>query len=336
MLKLKSSNAPKRCHGPSSTTVKVKVYTSIVRGIEVRIIDTPGLAVSDIDELKSIAELQDESGGKADMLLYCISILPNSKIGELDENIIRKLTRIFGTDIWKHTIVVFTFANMMKAFQQEESDMHDLVKSYADKFQSVLRSVCPDPSFSIVSIFSCDQDQVQRDPHTIIVLPAGFNPDEELTKGMKWDENIYMEGLKKCNPEAIPALLKVGEPSPKVVRLALKIGGHIGAIGLLFGTWMVGLGTGAVVGSVVGGAVGGAVGLLAGGAGAVPGAAVGADIGAQVGGGIGTLIGHFGGGVMGGAGFIKVGSAIDEYEAAQAELEKIREGMKQEKQKDSK
>ena len=274
------------------------------------------------------------------MLLYCISILPDSKIDELDKNIIRKLTMVFGTDIWKHTIVVFTFANMMKTFQQEESDMHDLVRRYADKFQSVLCSECPDPSFSLVSIFSCDQDQVQRDPLTIIALPAGFNPDEELMKGMKWDESIYMEALKKCNPDAIPALLKVGKPSPKVIRLALKIGGHTGAIGLQIGTVIAGVGTGGVVGSVVGGAVGGtvggAVGLLEGGVGAVPGAAVGADVGAQIGGRIGTLIGHVGGTLVGHAVHDQVTSAINTYEAKQVELEKIQQGMKQEEQKNSK
>ena len=60
MLRLKGNNAPKRCHGPSSTTVKVQVYTSTMREIEVRIIDTPGFAASDTDKLKSISELQVE------------------------------------------------------------------------------------------------------------------------------------------------------------------------------------------------------------------------------------------------------------------------------------
>ena len=47
------------------------IYSRIVNGIEVRVIDTPGLA-TDVNEVKIIAGLRDESEEKADMhaLLY--------------------------------------------------------------------------------------------------------------------------------------------------------------------------------------------------------------------------------------------------------------------------
>ena len=52
MLRLKGDDAPKCRHGPSSTTDDVKVYTSTINGVKVRIIDTPGLAAMDVDEAK--------------------------------------------------------------------------------------------------------------------------------------------------------------------------------------------------------------------------------------------------------------------------------------------
>lgn len=80
MLNLKGAAAPKTEHGPSSTTKSVKIYTSTVGGVQVRMIDMPGLAATDVNELESIADLQEASRAKADMLLYCISLLPDSKI----------------------------------------------------------------------------------------------------------------------------------------------------------------------------------------------------------------------------------------------------------------
>jgi predicted GTPase len=94
MLRLKGDAAPKCRHGPSSTTGEVKVYTSTINGVEVRIIDTPGLAAMDVDEAKVIAKLEEESKGKVDMLLYCVSLLPDSIIDEQDEKIIESCLRI--------------------------------------------------------------------------------------------------------------------------------------------------------------------------------------------------------------------------------------------------
>ena len=162
MLQLKGNHAPERRHRPSSTTTEVKTYTNTVNGVEVRIIDTPGLAASDVNEARIIAKLQAESGGKADMLLYCISLLPNSKIDEQDANVIKTLKVAFGPDIWGHAILVLTFANMvMNDLDDHEADktqgLNDLVRDYATKFELILQSQCP--SFSVCSIFSCQDDQ---------------------------------------------------------------------------------------------------------------------------------------------------------------------------------
>ena len=221
MLQLKGDHAPERRYQPSSTTTEVKTYTNTVNGVEVRIIDTPGLAASDVNEARIIAELQAESGGKAHMLLYCISLLPSSKIDEQDANVIKTLKVAFGPDIWGHAILVLTFANTVMTFLERGQTFSGVVQDYATKFESILRSQCP--SFSVCSIFSCDQKEIKRDLSTVIALPAGIDPKQELVEGMKWDDSIYMEVLKKCNPDAIPALLKVREPTSEMAMLALKL-----------------------------------------------------------------------------------------------------------------
>ena len=59
------------------TTQHIRLTTEYVGDVKVKIIDTLGLVTPDVDELKSIAALLQESGGKADMLLYCISQFKN-------------------------------------------------------------------------------------------------------------------------------------------------------------------------------------------------------------------------------------------------------------------
>ena len=104
-----------------------------------RIIDTPGFAATDVSEARIIAELQAESGGKTDMLLYCISILPDSKIDEQDEKIIKMLKLAFGPDIWSHAILVLTFANHVILDLEEGTTLSSLVNDYATTFQSKLK-----------------------------------------------------------------------------------------------------------------------------------------------------------------------------------------------------
>lgn len=270
-------------------------------------------ATADVDEIKVTASLHCQSGGEADMLLYCISLFSDSKIGEQDMKTIKLLTRAFGTNIWKHTILVFTFVNAVKLVHPER-DIRQLVESYAQEFQLVLQRVCQYASFFVVSIFSCDQDETKRDPFMIVALPAGNNPDEELVEGMKWDESIYIEALKKCKRGAIPALLKVREPSPKIIQLGMEIGGFFSQSRNMLG---IGLGLGALTGTVVGGILGGGVGLLAGG---VRGIRPGADLGSNIGINVGCAS-------IGGLGMLSMISGI-EYKEDQAQLEKIHQEIK--------
>ena len=161
------------------------------------------------------------------MLLYCVSLLPNSEIDVLEIDIIKKLTQVFryGANIWKHVILVFTFANMVNIHHPQKT-IENLVDEYASKFQLVLQKVAPPfpivsanvdssflivsgPSFSVVSAFKFDQcpPRARRDAFTIVALPAGENRDEELVEGMKWDDIIYTEVLNKCNRDVAPSIL---------------------------------------------------------------------------------------------------------------------------------
>ena len=230
MLRLKDVDALQDRHTSSPVTKEVEIYSgsSPLSGegeVTIHMIDTPDFNSTFAKDARAMALLQEKTGGgRCDMLLYCISLLPDSKIDNEDREIIRKLTRVFGEDIWKRTILVLTFSNAVKALYPNQSIEH-LVNQYAHKFQTILRSVCG-PSFSVVSVFSCDQHstQTETDPFTVVALPVGKHPKEQYFSGMGWAESILLEVLKKSRTSthkysSVPTVLKVKLPTPRIFRL---------------------------------------------------------------------------------------------------------------------
>ena len=234
ILKLSDKDTGPKClHSPSSFDKEVQAYSILRGGVSVRIVDTPDITDSDVNDSKAIAELQEKTGGKCDALLYCVSLLPDSKIDKSDEKLMKKLTRIFGEEMWKHTILVLTFTNVVKALYPDQN-IEVLVDEYAQKFQSVIRRISP--SFSVVSIYSCDHGQTQSDPLTIVALPAGKSPDESFVDNLLvgWDETIFLELLKKSDNHSMPVILKSGRPEmPRIVRHLTLLGGFVVGTGVM-------------------------------------------------------------------------------------------------------
>ena len=211
---------------PSSITKEVEVYSSLREGgITIHMVDIPSLNASDVSDAKAMALLQEKTGGgRCDMLLYCVSVLPDSKIDKEDREVIRKLTLVFGEDVWRRTVLVLTFTNAVRTLYPEQN-IKDIVEEYAKKFRSALHFVFKS-EISVVSIFSCDLSQTQRDADTIIAAPAGYSPDERFIKNLRqgWDEMIFGEVLKKCNPDSVPVLFETKPPSrPRIVRMPLNV-----------------------------------------------------------------------------------------------------------------
>ena len=234
ILKLSDKDTGPKClHSPSSFDKEVQTYSILRGGVSVRIVDTPDVTDSDVNDSKAIAELQEKTGGKCDALLYCVSLLPDSKVDKSDEKLMKKLTRIFGEEMWKHTILVLTFTNVVKALYPDQN-IEVLVDEYAQKFQSVIRRISL--SFSVVSIYSCDHGQTQSDPLTIVALPAGKSPDESFVDDLLvgWDETIFLEVLKKSDNHSMPVILKSGRPEmPRIVRHLTLLGGFVVGTGVM-------------------------------------------------------------------------------------------------------
>ena len=249
------ANAPIAGHSAVSITNEVKRYSSLINDVNVTIIDTPGLAgASNDDQAKILAELSEVSKGKADMLLYCISMAPSSKVGALDRRIVDLLTMAFSPKIWERTVVVLTSADLVKERNEKKRGnptVQAVMKEYATTFQKLL------PGGMTVTPVLRKDCAMERDANEIAAVATGETPDEEILPGMKWNECVYKEVLKKCSLEAIPEMFKL---------LEISSGAWKGALGGAAAGAVAGVGVGFVVGGVgaipggVGGAIGGAVG----------------------------------------------------------------------------
>ena len=214
----RSAEAPVDAHSFTPITTKVKFHNSCINGVNITIIDTPGLAgASDDDQVKVLAQLSEKTKGKVDMLLYCVGINPSSKINESDHRIIKLLTTAFTSDIWERAILVLTFADYVKERHQKNKTKNPTVQSvmerYAMAFEKVLGNSID--HMTVVPVLQ-NEDTKTRPAKQIAAFPAGETPGEEILPGIKWNACIYEEVLKKCGFKATPPAASGGALSAAV------------------------------------------------------------------------------------------------------------------------
>ena len=272
------SNPPVSKHSSSSVTKAVECHTNVVEGVNITIADVPGLAGEPgQDENKIIAQLHKKTNGKADMLLYCASMAPSSRIGEDDLKIVKLLTLVFTPQIWERAILVLTSADYVRERNSDcstnptvESKMED----YARKFNQILLSANVN-SFTVIPVKPNKTLFDKRLAKEIAAVPAGEIPDKKTLAGIQWDSCVYLEVVKKCKFEAVPEILSIAEAEfLKKKKL------------LITGAGTVGVAAGVAAGAAAVGAVGAAAGVPFGAVGAVP--------GALIGGAVGGITGYFG------------------------------------------
>ena len=270
-------------------TTNVDYYEEVVHGITVRIIDTPGLEAIDLnskkeqEQLATVSLLADE---KADLLLYCISLA--GRFQEDNQRIVYKLTKAFGSEIWSHTVLVFTRGDT--ELTDDDKENRELLEEFTEEFEKALKNAgvrdVPVRSSLSTRDVSADLESELVKPE-IVGIPVGKN----IKTPPDWVLSLFKEVVKRCRMNAIPALLVLQGITPRKVAELLSMAGSVagGAIGAVCG----GIGGASVLawlGLVVGGVVGGvAAGVATGGLGVVGGALVGAEMGADTGFGIGAL-----------------------------------------------
>ena len=295
LLGLKGEEAAKAKRSARSVTKNVDYYEEEVHGITVRIIDTPGLEAQDLnrkEEQEQLATLSLLADEKVDLLLYCISLA--GRFQKDDQRIVDKLTKAFGGEIWRHTILVFTRGDTELTDDEEEN--RELLEEFTEEFEKALKNVgvkdVPVRSSLSTRDVSADLESELVKPE-IVGIPVG----KYIKTPPDWVLSLFKEVVKRCRMNAIPALLVLQGITPRKVAELLSMAGSVagGAVGAAYGG-----ATGALVlgslGFFIGGVAGAAIaGVATGGVGVVGGAIAGAKVGADAGFGIGAV----GGAVVG-------------------------------------
>ena len=98
-------------------------YPNIVPGINVTIIDTPGLQDSQDKELYYIQGMKNNCH-EASLVLYCVK-MTNHRLTNDDKVAMQKLYQVFGRKFWDRVVFVLTFANDEKLKKWDKRDLDD-------------------------------------------------------------------------------------------------------------------------------------------------------------------------------------------------------------------
>lgn len=268
-------------------TKSIQVCKVSIHGVEVHIVDTPGLGASldDIDPKHVIEELSKHAK-HADLLFYCTSLHPGARLDRTDVKIVQLFTKAYGLDVWKRAFLLLTFAN-----QSNPTDYIERVKDYAGAFGDILKKAgvgiqveAKLPTSPAIAKIPPGQVPAATPASMIPAIPIGDSTlklsipfDHEFE--YNWSDMLFIEALTKASDAQMLANL-----------LALR-------------------GFKVEVGEVVGGAIGG---------GAIVGGAVGGAAGAAAGLGLGLFIGAPVGAVVGGIGGVILAIAKAKIEKFQA------------------
>lgn len=263
---------------PTSVTQNVDYYDKEINGVNVRVVDMPGLhaAEHDKDECAGIlGELKAVTKGSADVVFFCVNLV--GRLDKVDRDNIDTLTRAFGTEIWKHVIFTFTWADiaLYNGYSLEE-----LVDKFIEEIHKYLvRKWRMDIEIRSIYSFQSSTDMTSEDSEVnkfngIVGIPVSKDPRIPP----EWRINLLLQVIRKCKKENIPSLVQVsGVLWDEVLKaLGFTVAGSIG-----------GAAVGTAIGAGIGALAGGALTAPIGGVGAIPTAAGGAALGAW----IGTLAG---------------------------------------------
>ena len=236
-------------------TLTPKSHETTKHGVKITIIDTPGFVNKDLKDPQK----------KFDVLLFCISVDPASKFADSNPDIMQKLHEMYGKDVWKHCVVVFTFSNRaLERSKKGHSEEESIVSytRYLDQFTKYFEKELMKLNISNVKAESCDSSHSPSETY-IAAIPAGHNPDDQVLPGIRlhedsegWIDEIFFEMVRKskCNEK----LVRYRYEKEVAKKVIINIMAGTVAAGTLAGGTMAGAGAGVTVGIL-----GGPIGLIA-------------------------------------------------------------------------
>ena len=186
-------------------TVEVRKKEKVVPDCNAEVIayDTLGFnkACKDGDEC---ARKIKEHCKDVDVLIYCISVSPRA-VMDIDIKVLKLLKSVLDDDIWKHCVIVLTFANTIISLLQEQR-IKDVKKNFKIKLSHWKGKV----EVALKEAAIMNPDLIPIVPAGISREPSFFN-DERL-----WLSELWFTILDKLSNDGQIALLLMNHERIKV------------------------------------------------------------------------------------------------------------------------
>ena len=181
--------------GPSR---KVKYYTGCVREVDITVVEVPEL---DIDEIRAHSQLlQRQCPNGVDVVYVCQKMYDRHRLSAIET--LRRLSVVFGREIYKKAVVVLTFAN-------------DMPKRWGRKADKKFEKVWYDQAAVIREGLQKELHMSPEEADNILVLPAGYydKDDPESSRQIldvtsDWINDLMLASAN-TSISAAPAFLEV-------------------------------------------------------------------------------------------------------------------------------
>ncbi len=165
-------------------TLEVTQYTFTKHNVEVTVWDCPGLQDGTQNEEAYLEDLKNKTNGDIDVMLYCISMEDTRFDPQCHGAAMQHLTQAFGHRVWRHTVIVLTFANyQVRRLRKMHSNVDEVfekkVREWKTKIQGMLREL------------KCTEKPSDSDIEQIQVVPAGFKTSS-LPGRKFWLSNVWI------------------------------------------------------------------------------------------------------------------------------------------------
>ena len=211
--------------------------------VDIRIIDTPGL-MGEKEDSKELKMCSVFTEGKADLLVYCLSVAAGHKFHDNNPEIIKSLAEGYETQIWNHCILVLTMSNnAIRTFErrypnQAAEEYKKFLKEHSTRFEKQLRSL--EIEKCVKTVFELDEAFKDDITNTIIAVPAGKTPHNQVLPGLEYSLPDYCEKnwisvlidmmRAKCTAESAPLLLQYQYGEGKYATPGAIAGGIVGGL----------------------------------------------------------------------------------------------------------
>lgn len=187
---------------PDITEYKLQIEAdddAIQKKVDVAILDCPGLGDPLGDEEANLTAISEHCQD-ADLFIYCMDM--RGRFTTADASGIKEFDQRVGSDIWKNTVFVLTFANEVLP---SESERNEKFRVLLEQWEEILPSYFRDKMMLPEELAS-----------DISVIPAGYGSSSPPPDRKDWFSRFWFAAFRKIKEEAQPSLLGINLHRVKV------------------------------------------------------------------------------------------------------------------------